>query len=88
DYENLFYAYYKGWLDVAAGEYKLCKDVVAPLSEKTITDFKYLSEKVVQTTFSDGTVIEADLANLTLKVNGASVNLADYGLKGAALTNE
>ena len=87
-YDELFYTYYKGWLDVAASEYKLCQDVVAPLSEKTITDFKYLAEKVVETTFSDGTVITADLENLTLKVNGADVNLADYGLKGVALTNE
>ena len=51
---------------------------MAPLSEKTITDFRYLSEKVVQTTFSDGTVITADLAALTLKVNGT-----EYNLKGA-----
>ncbi|MBS7368715.1 MAG: hypothetical protein KIG62_00950 [Oscillospiraceae bacterium] len=78
EYDTLFYSYYEGWLDIAAREYQICKDVVAPLSEKTITDFRYLSEKVVQTTFSDGTVITADLAALTLKVNGT-----EYNLKGA-----
>lgn len=78
EYDVLFYTFYEGWLDVAANEYRVCKDIVAPLSDKTITDFKYLSENVVETTFSDGTVITADLAELTLKVNGK-----DYNLKGA-----
>lgn len=88
EYDTLFYAYYKGWLDVAANEFKLCEDIVAPLSDKTITNFRYLSEDVVETTFSDGTVLKADLANLTLEVNGKNVDLAEYGLKGVALTNE
>lgn len=82
-YENLFYTNYKGWLDIAAAEYKICTDIVSPLSDKTIDNFEYLSEKVVKTTFSDGTVIEADLAKLTIKVNGENKNLADYGWKGA-----
>lgn len=85
EYDTLFYTYYKGWLDVAANEFKLCEDIIAPLSDKTITNFVYLSEDVVETTFSDGTVITADLANLTLKVNGSSVDLTQYGMKGVAL---
>lgn len=82
-YDTLFYAAYEGWLDVASAEYKLCSDIVAPLSDKTITNFEYLSENVVQTTFSDGTVIKADLKNNTLTVNGTDIDLAAYGLKGA-----
>ena len=82
-YDTLFYTAYEGWLDVAAAEYKVCSDIVAPLSDKTITNFEYLSEDVVETTFSDGTVIKADLANNTLTVNGSNVDLAAYGLKGA-----
>jgi hypothetical protein len=82
-YDTLFYSNYEGWLEIAANEYKLCQDVIAGLSDKTITNFEYISEDVVETTFSDGTVITADLDNFTLKVNGADINLADYGLKGA-----
>ena len=82
-YDELFYTNYEGWLDIAAGEYKLVSDHIKSLSDKTITDFKYLSADEVETTFSDGTVIYADLENLILKVNGSEVKLADYGLKGA-----
>ncbi len=83
-YDQLFYTAYEGWADTAAAEYKLCKDVVAKLSEHTITDFVYLDEDVVETTFSDGTVLTADLKGYTLKVNGENIDLASYGLKGAA----
>ncbi len=81
-YDELFYTHYEGWLQSAANEYKVVQDYVKPLTDETITDFKYLSSDVVQTTFSDGTVIEADLAELTIKVNGAEVNLAGYGVEG------
>lgn len=83
DYDTLFYTNYRGWLDIAAAEYKICKDIVADLSAKTITNFVYLSEDVVQTTFSDGTVITADLDRLTLEVNGTELDLTEYGWKGA-----
>ena len=80
-YDELFYTYYEGWLDVAAAEYQLTQQYLKPLADETITDFEYISEEVVETTFSDGTVIRADLENLTLNINGADVNLAE--LKGA-----
>lgn len=80
-YDELFYTHYEGWLDVAAAEYQLTQQYLKPLADETITDFEYISEEVVETTFSDGTVIRADLENLTLNINGADVNLAE--LKGA-----
>lgn len=82
-YDTLFYTHYEGWLDIAAAEYKVCKDIVSGVSEATITDFEYVSENVVKTTFSNGTVIEADLDNMTLKVNGAEKDLTQFGWKGA-----
>lgn len=82
-YDTLFYTYYQGWLDVAAAEYKVCKDIVSGVSEATITDFEYVSDNVVRTTFSNGTVIEADLDRLTLTVNGAEKDLEQFGWKGA-----
>ena len=82
-YDTLFYTHYAGWLDVAAAEYKVCKDIVSGVSEATITDFEYVSDNVVKTTFSNGTVIEADLDRLTLKVNGTEKDLTQFGWKGA-----
>ncbi|MBQ8170406.1 MAG: hypothetical protein IJZ95_00300 [Oscillospiraceae bacterium] len=82
-YDTLFYTYYEGWLEIAAAEYKLIQDHIKDLSDETITDFEYVEADVVKTTFSDGTVIKADLDNLTLEINGSEVKLADYGLKGA-----
>ncbi len=74
-YDVLFYTYYEGWLDIAAEEYKLVQQYVKPLSDETITDFEYISEDVIQTTFSDGTVIKADLENNTLEINGNAIAL-------------
>ena len=83
-YDELFYTYYGGWLETAASEYKLMEDTIKGLSDKTITNFEYLDDNVVKTQFSDGTEITADLENSVLTVNGKNINLADYGLKGAA----
>ncbi len=80
-YDELFYTYYGGWLDVAAAEYKMTQEYLKPLSDETIVDFEYLSREVVETEFSDGTIITADLENNTLKINGVDIDLA--ALKGA-----
>ncbi len=80
-YDELFYTYYEGWLDIAAAEYQLTQQYLKPLADETIKDFEYISEDMVKTTFSDGTVITADLENLTLNINGADIDLA--ALKGA-----
>ncbi len=82
-YDVLFYALYEGWLDIAAGEYKLTQDYLTGLSDETITDFKYITQDIVETTFSDGTVIKANLNDFALEINGEEINLAEYGLKGA-----
>ena len=74
-YDTLFYTYYEGWLDIAADEYKFIKEYVRPLSDKTITGFEYVTKTTIKSTFSDGTVMEADLENMTLKINGKAVTL-------------
>lgn len=82
-YDTLFYTYYEGWLETAAAQYRVSQDFIKGLADETITDFEYIDSKVVKTTFSDGTVIKADLENLKLEINGTVINLTDYGLKGA-----
>ena len=77
-YDTLFYTYYEGWLDIAAEEYKFNQQYIKSLSDKTITDFEYLSENVIKTTFSDGTEITADLENITLEIGGNQVALPNF----------
>lgn len=82
-YEKLFYTHYEGWLDVAAEEYKFFNENISGVSGSAITDHKFLSPKVVECTFENGTVITADLENYTMKINGAEVKLPEKSWKGA-----
>lgn len=82
EYDSLFYTNYEGWLSRAASEYKLFNDTVSSLSDKTIIGYERVSEKVFETTYSDGTVIGVDIDNYTYTVNGQEFNLAESIQKG------
>ncbi|MCM1165422.1 MAG: DUF5696 domain-containing protein [Lachnospiraceae bacterium] len=82
-YEKLFYTHYEGWLDIAAEEYKFFRDNISGVSGSPITDYKYLSSKVVECTFENSTVLTADLENYSLKINGSEVQLPEKSWKGA-----
>lgn len=77
EYDTLFYTNYEGWLERAASEYKLFNDTVSSLSDKTITKYERISEKVFETTYSDGTVITIDIDDFTYAVNGNEVILSE-----------
>lgn len=81
-YEKLFYTHYEGWLDIAAEEYKFFNENIAGVSGSAITDYKFLSSRVVECTFDNGTVLTADLDNYTLKINGTEVKLPTKSWKG------
>lgn len=80
NYDVLFYANYKGWLEDAANNYKLTSDTIKSVADKKITKYEILSEDELQSTFEDGTVIKVNLKTLDITVNGTVKNLADYGL--------
>ncbi|MDE7362069.1 MAG: hypothetical protein K2N38_09070 [Oscillospiraceae bacterium] len=82
-YEKLFYTHYEGWLNVAAEEYKFFNEYISGVSGATITDHKFLADRVIECTFDNGTVITADIENYTLKINGAEVKLPEKSWKGA-----
>ena len=82
-YETLFYTHYKGWLELAAEEYRIFKDNLSAEADSPIKDFKYVSENVVECTFENGTTIRADLAGYTLSVNGKAIELPEKTWKGA-----
>ena len=82
-YETLFYTHYKGWLELAAEEYRIFKDNLSAEADSPIKDFKYVSENVVECTFENGTTIRADLAEYSLSVNGKAIALPEKTWKGA-----
>lgn len=64
-------------------EYKLMQQYVLPLTDETIEDFEITDGTHYKTTFSDGTVVEADVSTLQIWVNGTEVKLSDFEQKGA-----
>ena len=81
-YDELFYTNYKGWVNDMVSEYKLMKQYVLPLTDETIEDFE-INGVECKSTFSDGTVVEANLGTLQMWVNGTEVKLSDFETKGA-----
>jgi len=82
-YDELFYTHYSGWLNDMTAEYKLMQQYVLPLTDETIEDFEITDGTHYKTTFSDGTVVEADVSTLQIWVNGTEVKLSDFEQKGA-----
>lgn len=80
EYDSLYYTGYSGWLDIAAGEYKLFNDVMSGVSGCEITDYVRLNDSEYQSTFSNGTTIYVNLDTEEIRVNGNSYQLGDYGL--------
>ncbi len=82
DYDSLFYSSYNGWIEPSANAYKLYKENLSDLTNKKITDYERVSTYVTKTTFENGVTVTVDTKNLTVDINGKSVDLAQYGLKG------
>lgn len=82
-YDELFYTYYSGWVNDICAEYKFMQKYVQPLTDETIEDFQRIDRYNYKSTFSDGTVIEVDLQNLKIVINGTEVKLSDFETKGA-----
>lgn len=80
EYDSLYYTAYSGWLDTAAGEYKLFNEIMSGISGCEITDYVRLTDKEYQSTFSNGTTIYVNLDTQEVRVNGTSYELGDYGL--------
>ncbi len=77
DYVDLFYCTANGWLDEAAGAYKLVKEVLTPATGATITDYT-VDGSVITTTYSNGykTVVDLGAGNIT--AGGKTYNYTEY----------
>ena len=82
DYETLFYSNYKGWLEPSAKVYKLYKDEISEFAGLKITNYTRISNDELETEFEGGKTIRVNTREMTLKVNGKDIDLAQYGLKG------
>ncbi len=83
-YDKYFYSNYAGWLEFAANDYKMFKDTVSSLADKTIVKYTVNGKKNFTAEYSDGTKLTVDTDKKTFAVNGQEKSLAEYGLKGVS----
>lgn len=88
DFDDLYYSNYEGWVDLAAKQYNIAKELLTGVSDMTISKYERSEDgNVLTTTYSkDGknVVIEIDKANATAKIDGKTVDLAG-AIEGGAL---
>lgn len=83
DYNDLYYANYKGWVDMAANQATAADKVLSSLSKYVIINYEYDEENnIAKTTYGteDGdekAVVEVDLDNKTVTVDGTAVDVSD-----------
>jgi hypothetical protein len=76
-YDNLFYANYENWVDVAASAWRFENDVLKGLLDTTITGYNVEGD-VITTEFSNGTTIVTDLSERTVTKGSEKFSLYDY----------
>ncbi len=80
--DDLYYSNYSGWITEAASQYKVTSEVLASVSDYTISNYE-IDGDILRTTYSkDGesdVVIEVDTENATVKANGTTIDLVAEG---------
>lgn len=82
DYNDLYYANYKDWIDSAANQSSVVDEVLSDLGKYVITNYEYDAENAVAVTTygtedgDDAATVEVDLKNKTVKVNGEEVDVS------------
>ncbi len=88
EYNDLYYAYYDAWVDTASEQNKVASSVLAPLSTMTISNFER-DGRVLTTTYSEegknDVVVVVDLDNVTVTVDGVSVDLSNTIMTGGLM---
>lgn len=83
DYNDLYYANYKGWVDLAANQSVAADKVLSELNEYVITNYEYdVENRVAKTTYGtedgeDKVTVEVDLNNSTVKVDGTQIDVSN-----------
>lgn len=82
DYNDLYYANYKDWIDAAANQSEAVDKVLSSLGKYVITNYEYDAENAVATTTygtengEEKATVEVDLTNKTVKINGEEVDVS------------
>ncbi len=89
DYDDLYYANYRAWMDIAAAQNEVAEQALRKLSSMTISNFER-EGNVLTTTYSgegasDVTVV-VDLDNVTVTVDGVSLDLSKTTMTGGLLS--
>lgn len=87
EFDNLYYANYEYWVINASQQYKFAKDILDAVSGSYITSYKEDGD-VIYTEYSNGTKTEVDLANMVVRLNGATYNYSDYVTIEGGSSNE
>jgi hypothetical protein len=80
--DDLYYSNYAGWIELAANQYKVTSEVLAEVSDYTISDYEVDGDVVTTTYSKDGqsdVVVEVDTKNCTVKKNGKTIDLVGEG---------
>lgn len=86
---DLYYSTYSGWVDMAGAQAQLTREILAPVSDYTISDYTIVGD-VITTTYSklgaSDVQIEVDLKNCIVRANGKVYDLEALGAveKGGA----
>ncbi|MGN0642674.1 MAG: DUF5696 domain-containing protein [Huintestinicola sp.] len=74
-----FYAYYKNWLEDAAGFYKLTNDVLSEASDATIEEYTVSEDgNEITTVYSNGYKTVVNFSKKTVKAGKTTYKLIDY----------
>lgn len=87
DFDDLYYSNYEGWIDMAAKQYGIAKELLSGVSDMTISKYERSEDgNEIKTTYTkDGknVVVEINKANATAKIDGKTIDLAD-AIEGGA----
>ena len=87
DFDDLYYSNYEGWIDMAAKQYTIAKELLAGVSDMTIKKYERSEDgNEIKTTYTkDGKdiVVEINKSNATAKIDGKTIDLAD-AIEGGA----
>jgi hypothetical protein len=85
EYDRLFYADYRYWIETAAAEYRFARDVLLDVADEPITEYT-VSGNTIRTVYGDKTEITVDLDEASVTRNGRVYRLADYiDMKGESI---
>lgn len=78
-FDKYYYAYYKNWVDEAAGFYKLSADVLTEAADEQIVEYNISDDgNEIETVYSNGYTTVVNFSDKTVKAGSETYRLVDY----------